>query len=50
MGQSLLKVWEKETTVVKSVLCRHLYDEAVTVESVGEGDYCGQVCFKSPSL
>jgi hypothetical protein len=26
----------------------HLYDEAVTVEGVGEGDYCGQVCFKSP--
>jgi hypothetical protein len=33
-----------------SVLCHRLYDEAVTVEGVGEGDYCGQICFKSPPL
>ena len=33
--------------MVKSVLSHHLY-EAVSVEGVGEGDYCGQVCFKSP--
>ena len=50
MRLSLLKVWEREITVVKSVLCHHLYDEAVTVEGVGEGDYCGQACFKSPPL
>jgi hypothetical protein len=31
-------VWEREITVVKSVLSHHLYDEAVTVEGVGEGD------------
>jgi hypothetical protein len=36
--------------MVKSVLSHHLYDEAVTVEGVGEGDYCGQVHFKSPPL
>ena len=36
--------------MVKSVLSHHLYDGAVTVEGVGEGDYCGQVCFKSPPL
>ena len=36
--------------MVKSVLSHHLYDEAVTVEGVGERDYCGQVCFKSPPL
>jgi hypothetical protein len=35
IGQSL-KVWDRETTVVKSVLSHHLYDEAVTVEGVGE--------------
>jgi hypothetical protein len=34
-------VWDRETTVVKSVLSHHLYDGAVTV-GVGEGDYCGQ--------
>jgi hypothetical protein len=28
-------VWERETTVVKSVLSHHLYDEAVTLEGVG---------------
>jgi hypothetical protein len=49
IGQSL-KVWDRETTVVKSALSHHLYDEAVTVEGVGEGDYYGQVCFKSPPL
>ena len=36
--------------MVKSVLSHHLYDGAVTVEGVGEGDYCGQVCFMSPPL
>jgi hypothetical protein len=40
-------VWDRETTVVKPVLSHHLYDGAVTVEGVGEGDYCGQACFKS---
>ena len=30
--------------MVKSVLSHHLYDGAVTVEGVGEGDYCGQGC------
>ena len=34
--------------MVKSILSHHLYNGAVTVEGVGEGDYCGQVCFKSP--
>ena len=29
--------------MVKSDLSRHLYDGAVTVESVGQGNYCGQV-------
>jgi hypothetical protein len=42
-------VWERETTMVKSVLGHHLYDRAVTV-GVGQGDYCGQACFKSPPL
>jgi hypothetical protein len=36
--------------MVKSVLSHNLYDEAVTVEGVGEGDYCAQVCFKSQPL
>ena len=36
--------------MVQSVLSHHLYDEAVTVEGVGERDYCGQVYFKSPPL
>ena len=36
--------------MVKSVLCHHLYDGTVTVKGVGEGEYCGQVCFKSPPL
>ena len=36
--------------MVKPVLSHHLYDEAVTVEGVGQGDYCGQDCFKSPPL
>ena len=41
MRLSLWKVWEKETTVVKPVLSRHLYAGAVTVEGVGKGDYSG---------
>jgi hypothetical protein len=48
--EAVTVVWERETTMVKSVLSHHLYDEAVTVEGVGEGDYCDQVCFKSPPL
>jgi hypothetical protein len=43
-------VWERETTVVKSVLSHHLYDGAVTVEGVGQGDYYGQVCFKAVTV
>jgi hypothetical protein len=45
----IIEVGEREITVVKSVLNHHLY-EAVTIEGVGKGDYCGQVCFKSPPL
>jgi hypothetical protein len=37
-------VWDRETTVVKPVLSHHLYDRAVTVESMEKGDYYGQVC------
>jgi hypothetical protein len=36
--------------VVKSVLSHHLYDGAVTVEGVGQGDYYGQVCFKAVTV